>query len=218
MAPGIDCVQNRTQIFPITLIALVGGRGSPKSKSPAQIPCHVQIFICDGSPKSDMGPSNPMFPKPSWSSSSSCLSLLPDLEQWHQHPRCDPNKNSGCHSWFFSFIVTSHINQPLHDTGLTSAVLGYHPVQEWAACVKTVTTHVCAKLLQSRTTLCDPMDYSLPVSSAHGILQARVLASVAILFSRGLLNPGIKPGSPTLQADSLPSEPTGKPITIHKHC
>ena len=26
-----------------------------------------------------------------------------------------------------------------------------------------------------------------------------------------LLNPGIEPGSPTLQADSLPSEPLGKP-------
>ena len=27
-----------------------------------------------------------------------------------------------------------------------------------------------------------------------------------------LLNPGIKPGSPALQADSLPSEPPGKPL------
>ena len=31
---------------------------------------------------------------------------------------------------------------------------------------------------------CDPMDYSLPGSSAHGILQARVLEWVAIPFSR----------------------------------
>ena len=28
--------------------------------------------------------------------------------------------------------------------------------------------------------------------------------------SRGLPNPGIEPGSPTLQADSLPAEPPGK--------
>ena len=28
-----------------------------------------------------------------------------------------------------------------------------------------------------------------------------------------LPNPGIEPGSPTLQADSLPSEPPGKPLT-----
>ena len=42
-----------------------------------------------------------------------------------------------------------------------------------------------AKLLQSCSTLCDPMDYSLPGSSVHGILQARLLEWVAILFSRG---------------------------------
>ena len=29
-----------------------------------------------------------------------------------------------------------------------------------------------------------------------------------------LPNPGIEPGSPALQADSLPSEPPGKPLTI----
>ena len=34
---------------------------------------------------------------------------------------------------------------------------------------------------------------------------------VAISFSRGLPNPRIEPGSPTLQADSLPSEAPGKP-------
>ena len=34
-------------------------------------------------------------------------------------------------------------------------------------------------------TLCDPMDYRLPGSSVHGILQARILEWVAITFSRG---------------------------------
>ena len=33
-------------------------------------------------------------------------------------------------------------------------------------------------------TLCDPMDCSLPGSSFHGILQARVLECIAISFSR----------------------------------
>ena len=32
---------------------------------------------------------------------------------------------------------------------------------------------LCAKLLQSCPTLCNPMNYSLPGSSVHGILQAR---------------------------------------------
>ena len=38
---------------------------------------------------------------------------------------------------------------------------------------------------QSRPTLCDTMDYSLPGSSVHGILQAKILEWVAMLFSRG---------------------------------
>ena len=43
---------------------------------------------------------------------------------------------------------------------------------------------VCATLLQSCPTLCDPMDYSPPGPSVHGILQARILEWVAIPFSR----------------------------------
>ena len=37
---------------------------------------------------------------------------------------------------------------------------------------------------QSHLTLCDPKNYSLPVSSVHGIFQASVLDWVAIFFSR----------------------------------
>ena len=40
----------------------------------------------------------------------------------------------------------------------------------------------------------------------HGILQARILEWVAFPFSRDLPNPGIKPRSPALQADSLPGD------------
>ena len=41
-----------------------------------------------------------------------------------------------------------------------------------------------AKSIQSCLTLSDPMDYSLPGSSIHGIFQARVLEWGAIAFSR----------------------------------
>ena len=51
------------------------------------------------------------------------------------------------------------------------------------------------------------MDYSLPGSSVHGILQARVLQWVDIPFSRDLPNTGIKLATPALKADSLSSEP-----------
>ena len=40
---------------------------------------------------------------------------------------------------------------------------------------------------QSCLTLCYPMDCSLPVSSVHGILQARVLEWVTILSSEKLV-------------------------------
>ena len=42
---------------------------------------------------------------------------------------------------------------------------------------------------QSCQTLCDPMDCSLPASSVHGILQAKILEWVAMPFSRGSSSP-----------------------------
>ena len=41
-----------------------------------------------------------------------------------------------------------------------------------------------SEVAQLCLTLCDPMDCSLPGSSVHGILQARILEWVAISFSR----------------------------------
>ena len=43
-------------------------------------------------------------------------------------------------------------------------------------------THV--QSLQSCPTICDPVDYSLPGSSVHGIFQARILEWVAISSSK----------------------------------
>ena len=60
---------------------------------------------------------------------------------------------------------------------------------------------------QSCLTLCDRMGYSLPGSFVHGILQARILE-----WSRGSFWPRNQTRSPALQADSLPSEPPGKPL------
>ena len=50
-----------------------------------------------------------------------------------------------------------------------------------------------AKSLQSCPTLCDPMDYSLPGSSIHGIFQARVLEWVATAFSGDTCYKDLKP-------------------------
>ena len=56
-----------------------------------------------------------------------------------------------------------------------------------------------------------PMDCSLPGSSVHGVLQARILERIAFPSPGDLPNPGIKHRSPILQVDSLPSETPGKP-------
>ena len=50
---------------------------------------------------------------------------------------------------------------------------------------------MCANSLQLCLTLCDPMDYSPPGSSVHGILQARLLEGLPCPFP-GALDPGIK--------------------------
>ena len=65
---------------------------------------------------------------------------------------------------------------------------------------------VKVQVTQPCWTLCDPMAYIV-----HGILQARILEWVAFPFSGDLPNPGIKPRSSILQADSLPAESQGKP-------
>ena len=58
---------------------------------------------------------------------------------------------------------------------------------------------MCAKSIQSCLTLCDPMHYSPPGSSVHGIYQARILDWAAIISSPGdLPDPGIEPMSPAL--------------------
>ena len=48
---------------------------------------------------------------------------------------------------------------------------------------------VCAESLQSCLILCDPMNYSPPGSSIHGVLEARILEWAAIPSSRGSSQP-----------------------------
>ena len=70
---------------------------------------------------------------------------------------------------------------------------------------------VKGKAAQLCLTLCDLMDYRV-----HGILQVRILEWVKPLFPfpEDLTNLGIEPRSPTLQVDSLPAGPPGKPKNI----
>ena len=76
--------------------------------------------------------------------------------------------------------------------------------------LKVLCMHVCMRAdAKSCLTLCDPMDCSPSGSTVHGIFQARILEELSLPSLRDLPDPGIKPGFPALQADSLPCEPPG---------
>ena len=61
---------------------------------------------------------------------------------------------------------------------------------------------VLCLVAQSCLTLCDPMDYSLPGSSVHGDSPGKK-TGVPCPPPGDLANPGIKPRSPSLQADAF---------------
>ena len=60
-------------------------------------------------------------------------------------------------------------------------------------------THMCLATL-SCSTICDPTDCRPPDSSVHGILQQEYWSGLPIPSPGDLPHPGIKPGSPALQA------------------
>ena len=64
---------------------------------------------------------------------------------------------------------------------------------------------------QSCLTFCDPMDCSPPGFSAMGFSSQEYWNGLPFPSPGVRPNPGIKPGSPALQADSLPTELPGKP-------
>ena len=65
---------------------------------------------------------------------------------------------------------------------------------------------------QSCLTLCDPLDCSPPGSSVHRLSPGKNTGvGCHALLQGNLPYPGIEPWSPALKADSLPSEPPGKP-------
>ena len=70
-----------------------------------------------------------------------------------------------------------------------------------------------SEVTQSCPTLCDPVDCSPPGSSIHGILQAKYWNGLPFPCPGDIPNPGIELRSLALQADSLPAEPPGKPLS-----
>ena len=66
---------------------------------------------------------------------------------------------------------------------------------------------------QSCLTFHEPMG----CTSVRGILQARILGWITILFSGNLPDPGIESASPELYVDSLSTKPPGKSkLCVHR--
>ena len=76
---------------------------------------------------------------------------------------------------------------------------------------------VYALASQSCLNLCSPMNCSPPGSSFMGFSRQEYWSGLSCPPPGHLPNPGIQPGSPTLQADSLPSEPPGKLASFSTH-
>ena len=66
---------------------------------------------------------------------------------------------------------------------------------------------------QSCLALCDPMDCSHQAPLSMGFSRQDYWSGLPFPSPGDLLNPGIKPGSPALEADALTTEPPGKPDT-----
>ena len=76
------------------------------------------------------------------------------------------------------------------------------------------TVCVCTLLLQSCPALCDTVDCSLPGSSVHGIILARILECFAISSSRGSSQLRDPTCSFCITAGFFTTEPPGKPLKI----
>ena len=109
---------------------------------------------------------------------------------------------------FHSISFHSHVIRGLESQSRSQDPQGrrpcplHHPLPPW----RLNQSPMCL-VTQSCLTLCIPMDYSPPGSSVHGYSSGKNTGVGCHALLQGLPNPGIKPRSPTLQEDSMLSEP-----------
>ena len=85
-------------------------------------------------------------------------------------------------SWMMSGQSYSHILTTEYPWSLNRYVVQNLPTDSHYVCMCSVA--------QSCLTLCNPMNYTPPGSSAHGIFQARILEQAVISYSRESSQPG----------------------------
>ena len=113
-------------------------------------------------------------------------------------PNCQPDgvENPGANrhtslmkSWFQSQLSFHLSRWDLRLSGLSSSLRNKETDLIVLKFPFTSIVCKCVSITQSCPTLCNPLDCSPPGSSVHGVLQARILAWVAIPFSRGSSQP-----------------------------
>ena len=144
-----------------------------------------------------------------WAASLSLFNFMHWKRKWQATPVFLPGESQGresqvgCRLWGRTESDTTEATwQQRH--WLEVALVRREETQREETTQDTPGKKVQVKVAQSCLTLCDPTDYTI-----HGIPQARILEQVAFPSPGNLPNPGIKPRSPTLQADSLLAEPQG---------
>ena len=91
--------------------------------------------------------------------------------------------HEGCILWTFRLFPLCSSYEPSHYNHSCPCLLGQ-------TCKRYIYVCVCAQLLQSCPTLCEPVNCSPLDSFVHGILQARILEWAAMPSSRGSPWPG----------------------------
>ena len=84
-----------------------------------------------------------------------------------------------------------------------------------------VCVHVCLYAFNHSVvsdTFANPWTIVCQAAPSTGFPRQEYCSLLPFLSPGDLPNPGIKPGSPALQADSLPSEPPGKPLLPPSQC
>ena len=96
-----------------------------------------------------------------------------------------------------SFLKTFELSET---TSFHSSIL---PTISFSVSSLVPDTSCCCLVAKPCPILCDPMDCSRPVSSVHGISQARYWSELSFPTPGDLPDPGVKLTSPALQADSF---------------
>ena len=86
-----------------------------------------------------------------------------------------------CYGWHGLVQESRKLKWPTQECLLDPSKVWREAQLWWAMC--------CCLVAKSCLTLCDPMDYSSPGPSVHGIFQARILEWVAFPFSRASSQP-----------------------------